>query len=127
MKKRHLFISAVAAAGIALGAAGSASAAAFPTDGGSKNVMVKRASYIHSVYYNGEDFNGHPVTKCITLPAANTDPVWNSTGVPAPDGSTLNLITFTSSDCSAGYTLSKWFTVPVHDTSLTNFWADMTS
>ena len=123
MKKRHLVIAAAAA--IALGTAGSAWAAAFPTDWGSKNVMVKRPLFVQSVYYNGEDFNGKPVTGCINLPAANTSTVWNSTQELAPDGSSLELITYTNRDCFTE-ARAKWFVVP-NNNSLINFWADMTS
>jgi hypothetical protein len=126
MNKRRLAIAATiftAVAGLALCDATAASAAAFYTDWGSKNVMVKRDQAVQSVYFNGEDFNGVPRTRCIQLPYGYSG--WNSVGMQAPDGSRLNLITFTSPDCTYGYERSKWFTVPNWD-GLQNFWADMT-
>ncbi|MBV9024356.1 MAG: hypothetical protein JO362_11325 [Streptomycetaceae bacterium] len=127
MKKRRLIIAAtafIAAAGLALGAAETSSAANFTTDWGSKNVMVKRDFAVQSVYFDGENFQGNPVTVCITLPPGQSN-VWNSTGRFAPDGSSFTLITFTRPTCTDGYERSKSFTVANHN-SLQNIWADMT-
>jgi hypothetical protein len=127
MNTRRLIIAATAAAGLALGAAATASAYAAPyafsTDGGSKNVMVKRTASTNSVFFNGEDFHGNPISQCIRLPFNYSG--WNSLNMPVPDGSNLNLITFSSSNCSSGYQISHTYNIPNH-TSMINFWADMT-
>jgi hypothetical protein len=92
-------------------------------------VTVKVTPDIHSVFVIGIAGNS-PITatsQSRVYPLAQFPPSngWVKTGYPAFNGTQLQVITFTSPDCTFGYTINKILTVPDVD-GLTNVWVDAT-
>lgn len=119
MKLRLLAAVATLAAGasLALGTAPTASAAS-----GLHHLMVYKPSSVHSVLINTVDAFGDPFSACRRVSEGTG---WVDGRQDLYNGASLNVITFTSVDCGAGYSVSRWFTVPGDD-GLGNFYVNMT-
>ncbi|MCH5677903.1 hypothetical protein [Streptomyces gilvus] len=118
MKKR-LWGAAAAVAGTAalLVSTAPTASAALPLH----HLMVYKPSAIHSVYINTTNPTGGSFAVCRTLSDGTG---WVDGHFDLLDGAPLNLITFTSTDCTSGISISRNFTVPGSD-GLANFWANM--
>jgi hypothetical protein len=102
--------------GLVLTVAPSASAA------GMHHLMVYKPDYVNSVYISTVDGAGRSYTACSELGPWGEG--WRDGQQELFDGRRVTLITFTSWNCTNGYTLRRDFTVPTND-GLRNFWAWM--
>ena len=109
---------ALAAAGIILATTSPASALA----PGLHHLKVNKPASVNSVYISATGGFFAPYTICRPLTPGSG---WADTGQDLLDGTQLTVITFTSNDCRAGYSISRTFTIPRND-GLTNFWVNMT-
>jgi len=94
---------------------------------GSHRLMVKTppGSGGLSIYVSGmagnSPFTATPQTTCYDN--LNPTPGWHYINFIALNGSQLQVITFTSRDCTTGYNTNRVLTVPLND-GLKNLWID---
>jgi hypothetical protein len=119
MKKR--FVAVVATSVAVVGSLLGTTSPAFARDDGLHHLMVYKPDGINSVYINTTNPSGAPFTACRPLSPGTG---WVDGNQDLVDGRQVNLITFTSSTCTFGYSISRTFTVPTGD-GLENFWANM--
>jgi hypothetical protein len=120
MRRRLKVITAAsaAAAGLVLTPAPHASAYTLTSQ---HHLMVYKPDYVNSVFVSTTDSHGGPASWCEELSWGEG---WKDAHSEVFDGQPMTLITFSSWDCTAGYTLRKNFTVPRND-GLKNVWAYM--
>ena len=121
MKVNSLAVAATltASVGLTLGPATTAWAAG---SGGTHHLMVKTSNAIHSIYITTQDSFGTPLAFCRALSSGSGwkdghQDLWNSTP--------LTVTSFTSTNCTTGYSVRRSLTVPGSD-GLTNLYVDLT-
>ena len=111
-------VTALAAAGLALSAA---TVSASASTNGTVHLMVRTGARSVFISTSTGAFN-EPFTVCRPLSGGSG---WKDARQELQLGKNVKLITFVSTDCTAGYLVSRNFTVP-SATSSNDFWADMT-
>lgn len=108
MRFAAIAATALAATGFVLATTFSASAAT----PGLHHLYVKKPDTIHSLYIQTVNPAGFAFSACRELPSG-TD--WVDANQDLVNGKKATLITFTSNDCGAGYSISRDFTMPSGD------------
>jgi hypothetical protein len=115
----------VLAVGITLLLAAGESKALDPYTSGAHYVMVKTSPGVQSIYVVGiwgdSPWIASPETKAYRW--LSPTPGWHYTGFMALNETQLQVLTFTSPDCTYGYTAKRVLTVPSND-GLKIIWVD---
>ena len=117
MRFAAIAATALAATSLVLATTSSASAAT----PGLHHLYVKKPNTIHSLYIQTINPGGFSFSACRKLPSGTG---WVDSNQDLVNGKKATLITFTSDDCGAGYSISRNFTMPAGDAG-GSFYADM--
>lgn len=91
---------------------------------GAHHIMVYVQPEVMSVFYNTSNDLGDSIVGCAALTQPHGSPQWVDGGMDMLDGMPVRMITFQSSNCSAGYIKAFDLVGPMPDGN-TNWWVDL--